>query len=203
MNDLDSRELTIADCYEQRFTRPGVYLYDVRAAGVAGSAPAYPFAVEVRDSPQEAIKHEVVVRVGGERLIVTPATVTIGVGDLVLWYSPEQGRPFVVDGEAPFFGNDRLRSHCGYSHAFALPGDYEWADANGSGLHGIVRVTDPRIICDEDRRQWFRRLRKSLLVMIRETRAEPPEVTIETGQRVRFAVLSSPGVTVTDVRLLA
>src|SRR4030095_6072891 len=46
--------------------------------------------------------------------------------------------------------------------------------------------------------------RNSVLVTIRGKRAEPPQVAIETGQRVYFAVLSSsPGVTVTDVRVLA
>jgi hypothetical protein len=203
VHDLDSRGLTIADCYGQRFTRPGVYTYDVRPAGCARSTSAHPFAVDVREDATGAIQHDIVVRAEGERLFAVPPVINGGVGELVVWRSPEPGRCFVVAGEAPYFGSDPLPSQCRYSHAFDLAGDYEWTDANGSGLRGVVHVADPRLACAEDRRQWLGRCRNSALVMIRGTRAEPPEVAIETGQRVYFAVLSSPGVTVTDVRLLA
>lgn len=205
MYEFDSRRLTMADCYGRRFERPGVYAYDVRTAGGAAPSSAYPFTVEVQDARSgKVLQHDLAIRNDGERLTVTPTNVTVGVGDFVLWCSREAHLPFVIAGEASGFGNDPLPGHSRYSHAFTLPGDYEWADANGSGLHGIVRVADPRIACEEDRRQWIRRRRNAVLVTIRGKRAEPPQVAIETGQRVYFAVLSSsPGVTVTDVRLLA
>jgi plastocyanin len=204
MDDLDSRRLTIADCYGHRFVRPGVVAYDVYAADDHDGALARRFAVDVRDARAgTTAQHDLVVARSGGRLVVAPATITVKVGDFVVWHAAEPVPPFVVDGDAAFFGNDPLHADCRYSHAFARAGVYEWADANGSGLHGVVRVTDPRLACDEDRRQWYRRQRTSVLVMVRGTHAEPSEVAIETGQRVYFAVLSSPGVTVTDVRVLA
>jgi len=203
MDDLDSRRLTAADCYGRRFLRPGVYAYDVRAVDDASAVPAHPFVIEVGAAAADSARqHAVVIRTGGDGLVAEPATVRVQAGDFVVWQAPEVSRAFVIAGRAGCLGNDPLRDHCRYSHAFARAGVYEWGDANGSGLDGVVNVVAPRVACDEDRRQRVGRLRSSVLVMIRGTRAEPPEVTIETGQRVYFAVLSSPGVTVTDVRFL-
>jgi plastocyanin len=205
MDELDSRRLTAADCYGRRFLRPGVYAYEVRAADDddTSAVAAYPFVVEVGAATADSARqHAVVIRTGHDGLVADPATIRVQAGDFVVWQAGEVSPAFVIAGHAGCFGNDPLRDHCRYSHAFACAGVYEWGDANGSGLHGVVNVVAPRIACDEDRRQRVGRLRSSVLVMIRGTRAEPPEVTIESGQRVYFAVLSSPGVTVTDVRLV-
>lgn len=204
MDELDSRRLTTADCYGRRFLRPGVYAYDVRAVDDdASAAAAHPFVVEVSAAAADSARqHGIVIRTDGDGLVADPATIEVQAGDFVVWQAAEVNRPFVIAGRAGCFGNDPLRDHCRYSHAFARAGVCEWGDANGSGLHGVVNVVAPRIAGDEARRQRVGRLRSSVLVMIRGTRAEPPEVTIEAGQRVYFAVLSSPGVTVTDVRLL-
>ena len=206
MDELDSRRLTASDCYGRRFVRPGFYAYAVHAADDDDTRgmPAHPFVVEVYAAASRAVRqHNVVIRSDGDGLVVDPAAIEVHAGDFVVWHPAEATGAFVVEGRAGCFGNDPLLDHCRYSHAFVRAGVYEWRDANGSGLGGVVHVTEPRIACDEDRRQRLRRLGNSVLVMVRGTRAEPPEVTIEAGQRVYFAVLSSPGITVTDVRLLA
>ncbi|MGH7133887.1 MAG: hypothetical protein ACREJO_18310 [Phycisphaerales bacterium] len=133
------------------------------------------------------------------------ASLRVEAGDLVLWNCPDHKAPgFAVVGEASreFFSSARLTNECGYSHAFGLPGEYAWADANGSGLNGVVRVRDPHCRTEADVERWRRELTKGALVMIADGKAEPTKVNVVVGQTVFFAVVKADGVTVTDRRLL-
>ena len=197
---LDSRTLHRTDCFGQRFMRPGTYRYRLGPAGSAGLAREFPYAVEVLDeaSGKEMAQTNVTVRLEGKEFVPDEPQVRIGVGDLVLWHCPDpQGRPYAVAGEKDFFASDRLVNESGYSHVF-----YQWTDAYGSGLGGVVSVKAPDCRTAEELRAWQGRLADSTLVMVSDGRAEPAEVEVEVGQTVFFAVVTGPGVSVTDVRLL-
>jgi hypothetical protein len=82
------------------------------------------------------------------------------------------------------------------------PGEHEYVDANGSGLRGAVKVTDPKPRNHDELRAWQARLGEGTLVMISDGRPEPAEVEVMMGQTVFFAVVKGSGVTITDASLI-
>jgi plastocyanin len=220
---LDSRALRNTDCYGQRFMKPGTYAYALVPAGSIGATREYPYTVEVVEKlesrgegemRQELVTVSYVKEPHEDRCGERPAKpgrfapdvdrVTVEAGDMVLWNSPGAStRPFTVDGAKDFFGNAALTNECGYTHVFSVPGDYEWVDANGSGLRGKVCVTDPAPRTSKELRAWQSRLGEGTLVMIRDGEAQPAEVEVTLGQTVFFAVVNGPGVSITDARLVA
>jgi plastocyanin len=204
MDTLDSRALRFTDCYAQRFMKTGHYPYNVVPVMGACLNTERPFAIQVQESHEKRMRqHNVVVRFRDRKFIVEPDTLTIGAGDLVLWNCPDtRAIPFTVVGEKEFFSSERLVNESGYSHAFGLPDRYEWVDAYGSGASGVVRVRDAACKTPEDVRRWHTQLSKGTLVTITGSTAEPPEVDIVTGQTVFFIVTKSPGISITDRRLL-
>jgi hypothetical protein len=93
-----------------------------------------------------------------------------------------------------------LRTESIFTHAFGVPGTYEWADANGSGLRGQVRVIMPEAAAGHD--EWLSRLERGTLVHVRGERAEPGSVDILVGQTVVWAIEDAPGVSITDTDLI-
>jgi hypothetical protein len=149
-------------------------------------------------------QHTVAVRYAEGRFRPEQADVVIAEGDLVLWNCPDRALvPYVVAGDKEFFASDRLVNECGYSHAFGSAGEYRWADAYGSELGGVVRVRDPGVQDDAGFRRWRESLKTGTVVMVAEGRAEPREVEVVTGQTVFFAVTKTPGISITDERLLS
>ncbi len=215
--NLDSRALRNTDCYGQRFMKPGTYPYTLVPAGGAGASTDFPFVVEVveKTSKRDGEMHQTAVTVRfvkerhGEcceersaspgRFVPDQERVTVEAGDMVLWNSPDAAaRPFAVEGQKAFLGSTALTNECGYTHVFTTPGEHEYADANGSGLRGVVRVKDPQPRTREDLRAWQARLGEGALVMISDNRPEPAELEIVLGQTVFFAVVKGPGVTITE-----
>lgn len=220
--NLDSRALRHTDCYGQRFMKPGTYPYALVPAGGAGASGEFPYVVEVveRSSKAERDMHQTTVTVRflkerhGDccdertadpgRFVPDQERVTVEAGDMVVWNSPDAAtRPFAVEGHKEFFGSTALTNECGYTHVFMTPGEHEYVDANGSGLRGVVRVTDPKPRNAEELRAWQSRLGHGTLVMISDGTPEPAEVEIMLGQTVFFAVVAGPGVTITDAALVA
>ncbi len=213
IDTFDSRALRHTDCYGQRFMRPGTYRYDVVPAAWVDVATERPYLVEVvaegapaddAGHPHEGMaQHTVVVRADGNRFVPDREKVTVDAGDLVLWHGPDATRtPFAVVGDKDFFGSPTLVNECGFSHAFASAGEYRWVDANGSGIGGVVRVTDPKTGSRRDFERWQKQLATGTLVMVADGKAEPAEVEVATGQTVFFTVVTGPGITVTDARLV-
>ncbi|MBI2245040.1 MAG: hypothetical protein HYU55_14270 [Nocardioides sp.] len=219
---LDSRALRNIDCYGQRFMRPGTYPYALVPAGGAGAGGDFPYVVEVVEpsSKRERDMHQTTVTVSfvkerhGDccdertadpgRFVPDQERVTVEAGDMVVWNSPDAAaRPFAVAGQKEFFGSSVLTNECGYTHVFTTPGEHEYVDANGSGLRGVVRVKDPRPRNAEELRAWQSRLGEGTLVLISDGRPEPAEVEVVLGQTVFFAVVTGPGVTITDAALVA
>lgn len=137
------------------------------------------------------------------RFVPDQDRITIEVGDMVMWNSPDaSSRPYAVHGAKDFFSSTSLTNECGYTHVFTSPGDHEYADANGSGLRGVVHVADPKPRNQDELRAWRARFGKGTLVMISDAQPEPAEVEITMGQTVFFAVVKGPGVTISDPTLI-
>jgi len=189
--------------------RPGRYPYHIVPAGGSRLADDHPYAVVVQEgAPGAAMQQHTVpvVREGRAlvpgRAIAPEQEIVIAQGDLVLWNSSESPTGYEVVGEQGFFRSSSLTNECGYSHAFGAAGDYQWTDAHGSGIGGTVHVLAPTIRTDDDLRAWRERLSAATLVTITDGVVDASDVTIEVGQTVFFAVVSSAGITITDRRLL-
>ena len=205
-NELDSRALGRADCYAQRFMRPGDYRYNVVPGHAQAISTDFPFMVHVKEHEgkrdAKMTQHNLRVASDGRKFTVTPATITIAVGDMLVWNGGGD-IPFAVVGEQEFFNSHRMVNECGFSHAFGKSGEYRWKDAFGSKLSGVVRVRDPDCSKDKDMKKWRAALAEGSLVMIADGKADKPEIDILTGQTVFFAIVKTPGISITDDRLLA
>lgn len=206
LDTLDSRSLQAVDGYGQRFMREGDYAWAALPAGGGVMVPDRPFKIRVgkRASDGKMTQHPVQLRWDGRQFQPDRDTLTIEAGDLVSWHCPDLEAPaFEIAGDQAFFGSAALVNECGYSHAFGLPGTYRWADALGSGLTGEVHVKPVHCAGREDLMKWQARLAQAELVMIQHGKADRPKVEILVGQTVYFAVVTGPGITITDERLLA
>ncbi|WP_426502013.1 hypothetical protein ACPPVO_30670 [Dactylosporangium sp. McL0621] len=210
MHTLDSRFLNLTNCFSYRFSAPGTFRYDLSPlpTGLADEDDdARAIVVADKEGGAQQQHHITVGRVDGE-LTATPARLEVNRGDLVTWSTDgTTGTGFAVRGAIgkTVVDSAALCDESVYTHAFGLPGTYEWADANGSGLRGVVRVAapEPRAQKANGRRtQWQRALARGTLVHVRGAAAEPAEVEIQVGQTVFWAVQDAPGVTITDVSLL-
>lgn len=205
INTLDSRALRLTDCYGQRFMKAGDYKYNVVLAFGALISADRPFVVSVRDTDTKAgmKQHTVQIKSDAGRFRVPDERIIINVGDMVLWNCKDRDAPpYAVVGDREFFNSYRLVNESGFSHAFGTAGDYQWTDAHGTGIKGIVRVRDPEFRNEEDIKAWRQRLAKGTLVTISDKKVKPSQVEIVTGQTVYFVVTKSKGISITDQRLL-
>jgi plastocyanin len=205
LDNLDSRHLQATDCYGQRFMREGSFSYHVLPAGGGAVNLDRPFSITVgtRKSEGKMTQHAVALAWDGERFVPDRGKLVIEAGDLVSWNCPDQKAPaYEVAGDKPFFDSSTLTNECGYSHAFGMPGTYTWRDAHGSGLHGVVRVKAVACATRAQLAHWRVQVGKAQLVMVNQGKAEPAEVDIVVGQTVYFAIVTGPGVSITDQRLL-
>ena len=205
-NELDSRALGRADCYAQRFMRAGDYSYNVAPGFGQALSTDYPFSIHVEDSKKEKKsanmkQYDLRVTPESKGFSVASSTLTIAVGDMVVWNGGGE-IPFAVVGQQDFFNSHRMVNECGFSHAFGKPGDYYWCDAFGSKLSGVVRVRNPDCSKDPDLRKWRETLQQGNVVMISDGKADKTELDILTGQTVFFALVKTPGISITDKRLL-
>jgi hypothetical protein len=123
----------------------------------------------------------------------------------VLWHSTAKTPGYAVqaEGEPAAFDSSALSSETVYTHAFGVPGDYEWADAIKRSVSGVVKVESLDSSEERQCRKWMEALERGTVVVIDGERSDPPEVSILAGQTVFFAVKAAEGITVTDTRLLA
>lgn len=207
MNDLDSRALCYGDNFAQRFAKAGALSYAVGPVGTSqfGAQDAYKITVKPGAANRKAKQYSVVVRLKDKHLVADPPSLEIEAGDIVLWGAEASiTPPFRVGGrsEAGAFDSDGLQSEAVYTHAFGVAGDYKWRDANGHGVSGVVKVTNPALKAREDTEKFHKQLGTGTMVLIRGDRAEPQTVEIYTGQTVFFAVEKAEGITITDDRLI-
>jgi plastocyanin len=205
IDTFDSRNLRRTDCYGQRFMRTGEYRYHVLPAGGHAISSDRPYVINVVERKDDSgmKQHDVSLHHDGQRFVPDLPSLGVEEGDLVVWNCPNAGAVgYVVAGDRDFFGSSILVNECGFSHAFSAAGEYDWVDAHGSDIGGVVRVTDPACATSSDVERWRASLSEGTLVMITDGTVEPREVEILTGQTVYFAVVAGPGVTVTDRRLV-
>jgi plastocyanin len=205
LNVLDSRAIGRASCFGQRFMRPGTYAYAVVPGHGQALASEHPFLVRVSDEKSSEMgQQDIVVSDHGRGFMVDQPEVSVRVGDMVLWSGNGRTRaPFAIVGEHDFFNSHRMVNECGYSHAFGTAGEFRWVDAFGSGLGGTIRVRDPDG-CDghEGLARWHKQLNEGHVVMIADGRAQPGDLDILVGQTVFFAIVTGPGISITDQRLV-
>ena len=210
MNTLDSRFLNLTNCFSYRFATPGTFRYEV-------SPLALPFGADGEDAPSIVVsqkegptqqQHHITVDRAHGKATAEPARLEINRGDLVTWStSGSAALGFAVRGTIGDTEVDSatLRDDSVFTHAFGQPGEYAWADANGSRLRGVVRVVQPRLesrTAAARRSEWQRSLGRGTMILVRGETAEPAEVEVVVGQTVFWAVQDAPGVSITDVALL-
>jgi hypothetical protein len=204
IDSFDSRALRYVDCYGQRFMRPGEFRYNVLAVGSHLAVTERPFRIAVSDrGGDQMTQHSVSLSIRGRDFVPDQPDLAIALGDMVMWNCPlPAARPFAVVGDQEFFGSTNLVNESGYSHIFSAAGDHHWVDANRGAVRGLVRVRDPEVRTEDDLKRWREQIGVGTLVMIADGRVEPGEVDIVTGQTVFFIVVSGPGITITDARLV-
>lgn len=204
-NVLDSRAIGFGDTFGQRFMKPGTYRYHAVPAGAGAMLDDYPYSitVEAADKGSSMEQHLITLHTVGRSFVPDNEALTVREGDLVMWSCPDpRAVRFEVRGAKGFFGSARLTNECGYSHAFGMPGDYQWVDAHGGDTQGVVRVKDVRCETGAQTERWRKQLSEGTLVTITDGKAEPAEVDVVTGQTIFFAVVTGTGISITDRSLL-
>lgn len=210
MHALDSRSLGPLNCYIQKITSPDELTLEVRKAA-AGYIPldmerAQKAKVKkLLATRQEGTQHQVAITFKGNDFIADISKLDLREGDAILFHQPDRKRPgFAVRGTMgkTEFDSCFLKDQAVYTHAFGLPGRYEWTDANGSGVGGVVTVVNDPAEGRKGAERAMKRLSEGVVVHIVGTKVKPAEVTITTGQTVFFAVEDTKGITITDVSLL-
>jgi hypothetical protein len=222
MFDLDSRLIRFGDSYTQAFPRVGDFSYRVEAPTFPHPPNTYMLHVS-QPGPNPPALHEELVSLGeGYDLLVRDQDLTVFQHDLVRWHTESFEFPAfrVVGGDVQFqFDSARLTDGAVYTHRFGSEGTYEWVDANGSGIHGTVRVDPPPTFLTsrfaERHSLEYREARTTFMadyqaavseakvVRIHGSTVDPPElVGVAIGQPVVWIIQNAPGITITDRRLM-
>ena len=211
MNTLDSRYLSAGDCFGQKFPVAGEVRYFLSAGGelvpTADKRSDGGFLIQVRPAPSGAKsqQHNVQVTRNENGLEASPATLEIQAGDGILWYTTDStiaGFHVAGAGMEFRFSSARIEKDAMYTHAFGVPGKYEWCDPNGSGIHGTVEVDNAIHRNADERSQWYESLKKPATFEIKNHKSSPESVKIVVGQTVFWSISDSPGIAITDDRLL-
>ena len=161
MNTLDSRFMRPGNCFAHRFSAPGTFTYALSPipsslAAHHGEPPARAVIVTAR-SGKDPRQHPVTVSMADAVMTASPAELHVTAGDLVVWSADRSLTfGFRVRGTIgdELIDSASLRTESIFTHAFGLPGSYEWADANGSSLHGQVNVVQCRTQRKATRHGW-------------------------------------------------
>jgi plastocyanin len=211
MDTLDSRALHYIDVFAQKFSTLGLVRYRLTTAAgfclpVGEDEDTFTIEVEGREEgKQQGRQHNVTIRQEGQRLIADPPHLKIEVGDIVLWHAPDPSTPgFTVRGEGASgtFDSSALNSEALYAHPFSTPGEYEWVDANGGRVSGVIHVQSLDPNNREECERWLAALAKGTLITIKGDEAVPDRVEIITGQTIFWAVENASGITITDARFV-
>jgi plastocyanin len=203
---LDSRVLTHLNCYAKKFATAGRVEYRILAGSSCATEEEAVFTIEVGGKPaDEGGQHDVEVRFTNRAFVADPPHLHIQPGDMVLWHGADATVPgFAVRGEGPGgeFYSGALAEEAVYTHAFGAAGMYEWTDAYGGVVSGVVEVVAPEGSDRAECEKWVKSLAEGALIHVVKGRARPDRVQILPGQTVFWAVESAPGITITDKRLL-
>ncbi|HSS20245.1 MAG TPA: hypothetical protein VLL54_09230 [Pyrinomonadaceae bacterium] len=208
MNTLDSRFCRDGDSFGQKFSQPGKYIYDFNLPGLDQlNKEGARFSINVSGADKdkkESKQHFVTVRYREKHFEADPPQLEIAAGDFVMWSSDDAGTPgFSISGHSDKnrFSSAAMEQEAVYTHAFGLPGEIEWGDANGKGASGKVIVRMPPTKSEKEMDAFKEVLKKGTVVVIGADKASPAQVEIYVGQTVFFAVEKAAGITITDRRL--
>jgi len=211
MNALDSRSLRTGNCFGQKFSAPGEVRYFLSVGGeiVPAADQRYEggFTISVKPAAAGAKsqQHNVHVTRKGNTLEPSPAKLEIQAGEGVLWYTTDPAvAGFHVAGASKdfHFSSACIEKDAMFTHAFGVPGKYEWRDPHGSGIHGCVEVENAVPSCSEERNAWYESLKKPAAFEVKGGKSSPEKVKIVVGQTVFWSINESKGVAITDSRLL-
>src|SRR5258708_18581190 len=195
MNALESRFLGWGDAYARDVGRPGSGRYALTAAAgqcMPAGDGAYTITVGPSPSKKETNRqHNVLVRQNNSTLVAEPPSLQIDAGDMILWHTPDgaaHGFAVVGEGDAGNFNSGALTDESVYTHAFGLPGLYEWVDAHGGKVRGQIRVKTVEAKERNDCKKWLEALGKGALITINGEKAEPQQVSILSGPAAFLAV---------------
>lgn len=214
MQTLDSRNLGTLNCYAQKITGSGELMIEAGRASTGFLAPTPERAVKKKVKALPANRRRE--RKGGKQHVVPLKfqdnefsldmdRIEVQEGDTILFHVAERKLPrFAVRGTIGdvSFSSTELKDQAVFTHAFGLPGRYEWTDANGSGVGGVINVRNEPGEGKKGAERAMKRMSEGALVHIVGKKVEPRELTISTGQTVFFAVEQTDGITITDVTLL-
>jgi plastocyanin len=215
MDTLDSRALRYTDCFAQKISSPGQIQYQITT--MAGTClpidPDHVFTINVKEhgkdyqpKPDEDGKqHEVIVRREGQKFVADPPALEITVGDVVLWRSNDPSTPgFTVRGQGKdiSFDSSALASNALYTHAFGVPGEYRWVDANGGPVSGVIQVNPLASTDKKECERWAENLSVGLLITVNGSSATPNNIKMAVGQTVFWAVEKASGISITDARFI-
>lgn len=202
---FDSRSLRNTNFYIQKIPVVGILNYRLTNAGGGISGTEYTIKVIGTDEKRKPRQHSLNVLREARVLRVNQPEIEASIGDAMIWSAADREVPgFAVRGKVGDFEFDStaLYSEAVFTNAFGMPGDYEWRDANGSSIGGVIHVRDPKLESPRDQRKWLETLKEGKLILIRGKNVEPQEVEILTGQTIFWAVEKADGITITDTRLL-
>ncbi len=207
--NLDSRVLNFGECYAMKFTHNCKAIYRVQTH-TAYTLPGDDdfFTISVNDSDRKKgneQQHIITIRRKGSRLYAEPEHLEIDQNDIVLWHTDDpEIHNFVIQGEAGknSFDSSCMDEYAIYSHAFGVEGEYQWQDAYGSKIGGVIKAISPECHDKKSQKKWLKSLSKENLVTISGDKVEPRKLEILTGQTVIWAIEKAPGISITDSRLL-
>ncbi len=211
---LDSRTLGPVNCYIQKVTTTGKLELEVGpAAGgfvTADQRRVIKAKVKPRLSAADSGKkrnsqHVVPLRYVDGNFVFEKPELDLHEGDSLVFHLETPKTPaFAVQGRIGKmrFSSANMVDKAVFTHAFGFPGTYEWVDANGSGVGGVITVLEQTARTQSDARELMKTMENGVLVHIVGDKVEPAEVAITVGQTVFFAVEKSKGITITDVSLV-
>lgn len=214
MHALDSRNLGSLNCYIQKITGSGELILEAGKTssgflpindGKSVSKTVKAMSASRKGEREGGNQHVVPLMFRDNEFHMDMDKMNIEEGDAIIFHAGERKQPgFAIRGVIgkQEFSSTELVDQAVFTHAFGLPGRYEWRDANGSGVGGVVNVVNEPGEGKQGAKRAMKRLGEGVVVHIVGKKVEPKEVTITTGQTVFFAVEQTKGITITDVTLL-
>jgi len=214
VNTLDSRSLHLHNCFAQPFPAAGEIKYVLVVGSLSPSSPptdtSNGFKIDVipKVNAGPPTQYTVLVSVVNGTLVPTPAALVISVGDIVLWHHDDSSTPrrfgVIGAGNNFAFSSGSLTNEAVFTHAFGLPGTYDWIDATGKQLGGKIVVSATQLNKDAERANYLKTLATPAACEIKDNKVTSGgSLNIVVGQTVFWKVWNGNGVTITDKRLVS
>jgi len=209
MNTLDSRSLSYTDCFMQKFSAAGQFVYELLPSTIAGlghDEDLFTIDIKPRESKGgEPNQHHINVARRNGTLVAEPPRLTIEAGDVVIWNTNDSSiTGYVVRGEGKGgrFSSDALQNEAVYSHSFGIPGSYSWLDPHGGSASGVIEVQPVDASDEAAAARWREKLAIGTVITVSDKRVNPSKVKILVGQTVFWAIEKASGMAIADARLV-